>query len=122
MIETKNRRGEVRVKGIDLFVAGRKRTPIVEQTWREAVSVQAVLAENMARLAIDVVPVLCIHGSAVPWKTVQGVRLVGPRGLKRLITKAKPVLSEEEVRVLGKEAKRGLLASSQGRGQIDFPG
>jgi hypothetical protein len=64
----------------------------VEQTWREAVNVQTMLAELMARLGLDVVPVLCIHGSAVPWKTVQGVRLVGPRGLMKLISKAKTVL------------------------------
>ena len=108
VIETKNYKGEVTIKGDDLFVAGRKRTSIVEQTWREAVNVQTVLAEHMARLAFDVVPVLCIHGCAVPWKTVQGVRLVGPRGLKKLITKAKPVLSEEDVRALAQVAEGGL--------------
>lgn len=58
---------------------GRKRTAIAEQTWREAVNVQTVLAEHMARLAIDVVLVLCIHGAAGPWKAVKGVHLVGVR-------------------------------------------
>lgn len=111
VIETKNYKGEVTVRGDDLFVAGRKRTPIIEQTWREAVNVQAVLAEHMARLGLDVVPVLCIHGSAPPWKTVQGVRLVGPRGLKKLIAKAKPALNEEEVRVLAAAVGEGLPAS-----------
>lgn len=62
----------------------------------------------MARLGLDVVPVLCIHGSAVPWKTVQGVRLVGPRGLKKLMAKARPVLSEEEVTVLAETAETSL--------------
>ena len=108
VIETKNYKGEVTIQGDDLFVAGRKRTTIIEQTWREAVNVQAVLAEHMARLGLDVVPVLCIHGSAVPWKTIQGVHLLGPRGLRKLITKAKPVLSEAEVGVLAEVAERGL--------------
>lgn len=67
----------------------------------------------MARLGLDVVPVLCIHGSAVPWKTVQGVRLVGPRGLEKLIAKAKPVLSEEDVGVLAEMAGRGLAGTAR---------
>jgi hypothetical protein len=108
VVETKNYEGEVTVRGDDLLVAGRKCTDKVEQTWREAVNVQTVLAEHMARLAIDVVPILCVHGSQVPWETVQGVRLVGPRGLKKLIMKAKPVLTENDVSVLGEAAERGL--------------
>lgn len=80
VIETKKYKGEVTIKGDDLFVGGRKRTPILEQTWREAVNVQAVLAEHMARLQLDAVPVLCIHGSAVPWKTVQGCAWWGRAG------------------------------------------
>ena len=111
VIETKRYKGEVTVKGDDLFIGGRKKTQFIEQTWREAVNVQTMLAEHMARLEIDVVPVLCIHGSAVPRETVQGVRLVGPRGLKKLIAKAKPVLSEEDVRVLVEVAERGLHPS-----------
>lgn len=111
VIETKRYKGEVTVKGDDLFIGGRKKTEFIEQTWREAVNVQTVLAEHMARLALNVVPVLCIHGSSVPWKTVQGVRLVGPRGLKKLISKAKPVLSEEDVQVLAEVAERGLRKS-----------
>lgn len=75
---------------------------------RASAHLHAIEQELMARLGLDAVPVLCIHGSAVPWKTVQGARLVGPRGLKRLITKAGPVLSEEDVRVLAEVAERRL--------------
>lgn len=32
---------------------------------------------------------------------------MGPRGLKKLIMKAKPVLGEEDVRVLAEVAERG---------------
>lgn len=38
----------------------------MEQIWREAVNVQTVLAGHMARLAIDVVPVLCTQGVGSP--------------------------------------------------------
>lgn len=61
-------------------MARRKRTSIVEQTWREALNVQAVLAGHMARLSVDVVPVLCIHGSAVPWRRFKGWASWGRRG------------------------------------------
>jgi hypothetical protein len=62
----------------------------------------------MARPATDVVPVLCIHGTTVQWAEVQGVKVVGPRGLKKLISKSKPVLLDEDVKVLVGGAKRGL--------------
>ncbi len=54
------------------------------------------------------VPVLCIDGSALPSKTVQGVRLVEPRALKKLISKATPV--ERDVTTLAEVAERGLPA------------
>lgn len=41
-------------------------------------------------------------------ETLQGVGLVGPSRLKKLVTKAKPVLSGEEVQVLAGVAERGL--------------
>ena len=111
VIETKNYKGEVKARGDELFIAGRRRTSIVEQTWREAVAVQGVLAEHMARLAIDVVPVLCIHGSQVPWATVQGVRIVGPNGLRKLIIKAPNKISGEEISVLVDVTEKALRAS-----------
>ena len=110
-IETKNYTGEVKARGDDLFVGGRRRTSTVEQTWREAVAVQGVLAEHLARLAIDVVPVLCIHGSQVPWETVQGVRIVGPRGLKKLISASPTRLHDGDIRVMVDIANSALLPS-----------
>ena len=111
VIETKNYKGEVKVRGNELFVGGHRRTAIVEQTWREAVAVQSVLAEHMARLGTDVSPVLCIHGSQVPWDTVQGVRIVGPKGLKTLIVKAPHKISDEDISALVDVAERSLRSS-----------
>jgi hypothetical protein len=110
-IETKNYKGEVKARGDDLFVGGQRRTSTVEQTWREAVAVQGALAEHLARLAIDVVPVLCIHGSQVPWETVQGVKIVGPRGLKKLISGSPAKLHEDDIRVMAAIADSALRPS-----------
>lgn len=80
----------------------------MEQTWREAVNVQTVLAEHMARLALDVVPVPCIHGGASAGRRSKGYRLWG-RGAQEANTKAKPVLSEE-VRLLAEAVRHALRA------------
>jgi hypothetical protein len=111
VVETKNYTGEVTSRRDDLLVGGRRRTSIVEQTWREAVAVQGVLATLLAEFATDVVPVLCIHGSRVPRMTVQGVTVVGPRGLKRLITKAPRVFSDTTVRAMTDLAEGALKPS-----------
>ena len=67
VVETKNCSGRVTLKGDDLLVNGRRRTAVVEQTWREAVAVQTALSTELARLGRDVTPVLCIHGAKLPW-------------------------------------------------------
>lgn len=102
VIETKNYKGKLEIRGDQIFVAGRNRTPILEQTWREAVAVQGVLAEQLSDYGFDVTPLLCIHGAEFPWgKTVvQGVRIVGPRGLKKTLETAPVRLSNEQVALL----------------------
>lgn len=99
VIETKNYEGKVTVRGDDLLVSGRKRTTIVEQTWREAVAVQGALAPELTRLGLDVTPILCIHGAELPWSrtTVQGVRVCGARELRGVMGKADTRLSPDDV-------------------------
>lgn len=99
VIETKNYVGKVTVRGDDLLVSGRKRTGIIEQTWREAVAVQGVLAPELARLGLDVIPILCIHGAELPWSrtTVQGVRVCGARELRAVMGNAENRLAPGDV-------------------------
>jgi len=79
VIETKNYSGKLTVRGDDLLINGRRRTPIVEQTWREAVAVQVVLASELSRIGHDVTPVLCIHGVELPWSRNNRARSPGVR-------------------------------------------
>lgn len=113
VVETKNYAGKVTARGDDLFVSGRRRTGVVEQTWREAVAVQAVLAEELVRLARDVTPVLCIHGAELPWSrtTVQGVRICNARELRSLIEKAPRVLDDGAISRLRAIANAKLRSS-----------
>lgn len=113
VIETKNYSGKVTVRGDDLLVSGRKRTAIIEQTWREAVAVQGVLAPELARLGLDVTPILCIHGAELPWSrtTVQGVRVCGARELRGVMGKAERRLTPEDVDRLVKLSEATLRKS-----------
>ncbi|MEA2460266.1 MAG: hypothetical protein QOH90_443, partial [Actinomycetota bacterium] len=111
VVETKNYAGEVKVRGEELFVGGRRKTSVLEQTWGEAVAVQEALADRLTSLSIDVTPVLCIHGSQVQWAKVQGVHVVGPRGLRKLIRKAQPRLSTDDISNMSERAGRALRAS-----------
>lgn len=110
VIETKSYRGKLEIRGDEIFISGRNRTSVIEQTWREAVAVQTVLADHLAVAGFDVIPVLCIHGVEFPWgKTIaQGVRIVGPRGLKKTLQTAEPRLSEGQVQQLTELANSKL--------------
>ena len=109
VVGSKNYKGEVTVKGDDLFVAGRQRTPIVEQTWREAVNVQTVLAEHMTRLAIDDVPVLCVHGSGGSVEDGSGGATGGAAG-------AQEVDDEGEAGAVGRRGAGAGLGGGAGAG------
>lgn len=113
VIETKNYDGKVTVRGDDLLVSGRKRTGIIEQAWREAVAVQAALAPELARLALDVIPILCIHGAELPWSrtTVQGVRVCGARELRGVLGKGETRLTPDDVDRLVKLSEVTLCKS-----------
>lgn len=110
VIETKNYTGRLEIRGDEIFVSGRNRTSVLEQTWREAVAVQGALSELLTEFELDVVPLLCIHGVEFPWgKTAaQGVRLVGPRGLRKTLQSASPRLDESQIELLVKRAEQTL--------------
>lgn len=98
-IETKNVKGRVTLQGGHLMVGGRKRDDYVEEVWREAVAVQEVLAPVMASLGQSVGPIICFHRAELPWgkTSVQSVRVVGARGLRKIIGKGPVVLTATQV-------------------------
>lgn len=110
VIETKSYKGKLEIRGDEIFISGRNRTSVIEQTWREAVAVQAVLADQLAEFGFDVVPLLCLHGVEFPWgKTAaQGVAIVGPRGLKKALETTAIRLNTHQIEQLVKLAEAGL--------------
>ena len=112
VVESKSYKGKVTVQGDEVLVGGRRR-PIIEQAHREAAVVQSALAPELARLSIDVWPLVCIHGADLPWnKKVLGVRIVGARGLVRSLRDMPPILGPEDVRLLGDLADQRLPPAS----------
>lgn len=98
-VETKNYSAKIGVGTHTLFIGGRARPNLVNQAWREAVTVQHVLAPLVAHLGVDAQPVLCFHGGQIsrPGASVQGVRIVGRDHLLRLLKKTPTVLSPTDI-------------------------
>jgi hypothetical protein len=81
VIETKRLSGRLTIRGDEVFVAGRRRTKIVEHArW-------------------EVTALLSIHRAELPWRIarVGGVAIVSGRGLTAALTKAPEVLAADEV-------------------------
>jgi hypothetical protein len=95
VVETKSYAGAVQVKRGELLVAGRRRTEIIDQVWREASVVGDILPD------VEVTPLVCIHRADLPLRRVEldGVRLVGGKGLIRRLREplGELLLSDMEV-------------------------
>jgi hypothetical protein len=113
VVETKSYKGKLEIRRDEIFVSGRNRTSVLEQTWREAVAVQGAVGELLADFGLDVVPLLCIHGVEFPWgKTAaQGVRIVGPRGLRKTLESAEPRLTGPQIQLLADRLDTGLKSA-----------
>jgi hypothetical protein len=69
-----------------------------------------VLGELLAEFGLDVVPLLCIHGVEFSWgKTAaQGVRIVGPRGLRKALESTEARLNIQQIQQLVDRAEATL--------------
>ena len=76
VVETKSWSGAVRLRDGAIRVAGR-RSAVVEQVQREADAVAVALPGT------QVTPIVCVHRADLPLRQleVEGVRVVGPKGL-----------------------------------------
>lgn len=113
VVETKNIGGKLRVNGGRLFSGRYCRDGYIAQAQRQARAVEEVLSAAAAPLPIEVVPLICVHGAELPSRRVslQGVRLVGRRGLVRTISKAPTVLSTEQVTTIASKLDRDLRSA-----------
>ena len=117
VIETKSYAGELRVRGGELWIGGRRKTAFVDQVQGQADAVSQALDGEA------VTPLICVHRAGFPLVTrpvVGGVRIVKPSHLVEVIERATSVLSDDDLAKLTSLAET-RLPSRAGSGQASRP-
>ncbi len=101
-IETKNATGTARIRRGKLRENGRLRDEYIAQAHRQVLAVLERVRRDPLLDAADVVPVLCSARATVDvgrsgTGVVDGVRVAGPRGVKRFIERSAASLTQEMV-------------------------
>jgi hypothetical protein len=114
VVETKSYTGKLRVRGREIWIAGQRKTDILAQVRREADAVAAIVAPG------PVTPLICIHRADLGWSKieVQGVRIVTPRELVKVLRKAAAVLAANEVAALAKRIDRSFVPAAGDKGRV----
>jgi hypothetical protein len=99
VVETKSLGGSLQIRGNDVFVAGRRKTKMVDEVKREALAVQTALADELAAGGWTVSPAICVHRADLPWlrSEVAGVRIASGRDLVKRLRQADRLLSPADV-------------------------
>lgn len=110
VVETKSFGGSLKVRGNEVYVAGRRRTGMIEEAKREALAVQVALAMELETVGLPVVPVICVHRASLPWlgAAAGGVRIVSGKELIKRLRKAEARLDPDTVRWLAQAAAEHL--------------
>lgn len=104
VVETKSYAGKLSVRRGEVWVAGRRKTEILAQARREADAVAAIVSP------IPVTPLICVHRADLGWFKIEldGVRIVGPRELVKMLRKAPVQRTPDEVAGLADRIDRAL--------------
>ncbi len=99
VIETKSYRGQVRVRGGELFVNGRRRTDVVNQVHRQIDCVRVVLGADADRSHAPILAFICIHRARLPWQKLQirSVHITEGMRLCRVLARAPSKLQPAEI-------------------------
>jgi Nuclease-related domain len=110
VVETKSLGGSLQIRGNDVFVAGRRKTGMIDEVKREALAVESALADEIAAHGWTVSPVICVHRADLPLfrSEVAGVRIVSGKDLVTHLRKADHVLSPADVERLAALAAERL--------------
>jgi hypothetical protein len=119
VVETKSLSGKVEVRGDDVYVAGRRRTRMLDEARREAMGVGVALAAELEELELGVTPVIVVHRARLPFfrSVAGGIRIVSGSDLVGALRGAEPVLSPEEVEWLASTADSHLVPAGGGERQ-----
>ena len=119
VVETKSFGGALRVRGNEVYVAGRRRTAMIEEAKREALAVQVALAMELETVGLPVVPVICVHRASLPWlgAAAGGMRIVSGKELVKRLRKAESRVDPDTVRWLARAAAEHLAPAATARAE-----
>ena len=110
VVETKSLGGSLQIRDNDVFVAGRRRTKMIDEVKREALAVESALADEIAAHGRTVSPVICVHRADLPLLRfeVAGVRIVSGKDLVKRLREADHLLAPADVERLAALASARL--------------
>jgi Nuclease-related domain len=99
VVETKSLGGSLQIRGNDVFVAGRRKTRMIDEVKREALAVQTALTDELAAGGWTITPVICVHRADLPWfrTEVAGIRIVSGKDLVTRLRMPDQLLSPADV-------------------------
>ena len=114
VVETKSFGGRLNVRGNEVYVAGRRRTGMIEEVKREALATQVAIASELETIGLPVVPVICVHRADLPWLGAQagGVRIASGKELVKRLRTAEPRLDPQTVDWLARAAADALAPAA----------
>lgn len=117
VVETKSFGGPLTIRGNEVYVAGRRKTAMIEEAKREALAVQVALAMELETVGLPVVPIICVHCASLPWlgSRVGGVRIVSGKELVKRLRKAEPRIDPQTVQWLAQAALEALAPAAPTR-------
>ncbi len=114
VIETKSFSGKLEIRGSDVYVAGRRRTSMLDKVRREVASVETALGPELAALGIRVMPLVCVHRAELPLfrSEADGIPIVSAKGMVKRLQAAPARLDLAAVERLTSAADVRLRAAS----------
>lgn len=99
VIETKSFAGSLQIRGDEIYVAGRRKTAMLDEVRREAAAVETALAPELAAHGWTVTPIICAHRADLPWlrSGVGNVRIVSGKELVKRLREANAVLQPVDI-------------------------
>ena len=113
VIETKSFSGTLEIRGSDVYVAGRRRTAMLDEVRREVAGVESALVCELATLGISVTPLICVHRAELPLfrSEAASVPIVSAKGMVKRLRNAPTRLDAATIAHLASVADARLRAA-----------
>lgn len=99
VVESKSFSGTLEIRGSEVYVAGRRRTAMLDEVRREVAAVEAALGPEFAALGIRVMPLICVHRAELPLfrSEADGIPIVSAKGMVKRLRAASATLDADVI-------------------------